>query len=433
MGMQAYREVLAAPTVRRTLLLGLLIRIPMWASAIVLTLHVVGHLGGSYTDAGLVVAVATVTAAISGPWRGRLLDRRGLRATVLPSLIVLSICWSVAPFLSYWWLVGIAAVAGLFVVPTFSIIRQVVIGAVQEHRRTTALALDSVAVEISFMAGPALGVWLATSVDTSIALLCCEFASVLGGLALWILDPALPAAENETASIGGPVAAVARRRRPWDALARWMTPTVLAVLAASMTATVVLTGTDVSVVAALREQGHPGSIGWILAIWGAGSAIGGLAYGAWGRTISPFVLVGALGLTTAAVSVAPDRGWISGLLFVAGLCCAPTITATIDLLSRVVPPRVRGEAMGWHGSAMTIGSAVGAPTVGFVLDRAGWHGGFVVAGVFGVLIGVAGWSISAVRRTRATQSAASADEPHPGRPDSARDAQILQAGVPPGN
>ncbi len=59
-------------------------------------------------------------------------------------------------------LLPLVAVAGLFIVPTFSIIRQVLINVVDDEQRKTALVLDSIAVELSYMAGPALGVLLAT-------------------------------------------------------------------------------------------------------------------------------------------------------------------------------------------------------------------------------------------------------------------------------
>ena len=46
-------RVLALRDVRRALLLGLAMRIPMWAGGVVLTLHVVTHLHRSYGAAGL--------------------------------------------------------------------------------------------------------------------------------------------------------------------------------------------------------------------------------------------------------------------------------------------------------------------------------------------------------------------------------------------
>src|SRR5690349_19474620 len=97
-GFGKYADLLSTPNVRRIVVLGLVIRIPLWAANIALVLHVVGHLHGSYIDAGLVSGVASLALAISGPWRGRRLDQRGLRATVGPALLIEAVCWSIAPW-----------------------------------------------------------------------------------------------------------------------------------------------------------------------------------------------------------------------------------------------------------------------------------------------------------------------------------------------
>ena len=81
---------------------------------------------------------------------------------------------------------------------------------------------------------------------------------------------------------------------------------------------------------------------------------------------------------------------LAALAFVAGLLCAPTITATVDQVSQVVPEAARGEAMGWHGSFMTAGSALGAPVAGLAIDRWGWGGGFVSVSLLGLLVAVVG-------------------------------------------
>ena len=76
-------------------------------------------------------------------------------------------------------------------------------------------------------------------------------------------------------------------------------------------------------------------IGLVLALWGLGSLVGGLLYGAMARSISAFWLLGG-----ARARHLPDgagharRGAWRLLGFVAGLLCAPTITATIDQASR---------------------------------------------------------------------------------------------------
>jgi len=384
--LSAYRPVLAVPEARLGLLLGLFIRIPLFAGGVLLTLHVVNALHRSYGAAGLVTSAATVAIAVSGPWRGRLLDRRGLRRVVLPSLLVQAVCWSIAPWVDYWWLMGLAAMAGLFVVPTFSIVRQIIINAVPQEQRRTALSLDSVATELSFMAGPALGVWAATVWDTSWAILVFEWLSIVAGTVLWVLNPRLRGDHDASAETPVPP------RREWLGLP------LFAVLAAAAASTVVLSGSDVSIIASLRALGAQQHIGWVLALWAFGSVLGGVVYGAWHRSVSVFWLLGGLALATAPVALATDLPVLVLLLVVSGIFCAPTITATVDHLSRIVPERARGEAMGWHGSSMTAGSALGAPVAGFAIDGGGWPAGFVSVSAAGLLVAVVGAIVVTRRR-----------------------------------
>ncbi|MGI8718396.1 MAG: MFS transporter [Lapillicoccus sp.] len=390
MQITSYRSVLAVPAARQALLLGFFIRVPMFAGGVILTLHVVDRLHRSYGAAGLVTTAATVAIAVSGPWRGGLLDRRGLRRVVLPSLVVQALCWSVAPFLGYLPLIVLAALAGLFVVPTFSIIRQVLINAVPEHQRRTALSLDSVATEMSFMAGPALGVWAALVWNTAWAILLFEWLSIVAGAVLWFVNPPL----RSPSSSAGEASQPALPRREWFSL------TLLAVLAAAAATTVVLSGSDVSIIAALRSMGAQPHIGWVLAVWGLGSVVGGLIYGAWHSSVSVFWLLGGLAVATAPLALATGLPWLVALLVVSGVFCAPTITATVDHLSRVVPERARGQAMGWHGSSMTAGVALGAPLAGFAMDRAGWQWGFLSVAGAGLLVAGVGASATSLRRRR---------------------------------
>jgi len=392
MGFSTYAEFARNPVVRRILLLGLLIRIPLWAAGVVLTLHVVSHLDRSYTEAGLVEMVLCIALAVSGPWRGRRLDRVGLRATVTPSLLVLTATWCVAPWVGYWPLLVLVALAGLFVVPTFSIVRQVLLGAVPVEQRTAVLSVDSVVVEFSFMIGPVLGVLAATYLATPVALMICQLAAVVGAVVLWLDNPPL----------GADAGAAPGEETPKHRVRDWLDAPVLMILALSVAATVILTGQDLGTVAALRSMHHTTSIGWVLALWGFGSALGGIVYGALHRHPPASVLLVLLGTAAAAVSMADGRLLFTALLFVSGLFCAPTITATIDDLSRSVPAAVRGEAMGWHGSALTLGSASGAPLVGWAIDHGGWQGGFQLAGFLGIGIALAGLAVQSVHRRSAT-------------------------------
>jgi MFS family permease len=302
-------------------------------------------------------------------------------------------------------LVAFAALAGLFVVPTFSILRQVIIRSVPSEQRRTALSLDSSATELSFMAGPAIGVWLATSWQTGWALLVCELTSVAAGFVLWLVNPPLT---SDVPSTDQPAA----DRPPGRAGHAFITVPVAAVYLAAACATLVLSGTDVAIVAALRSFGATGSIGWVLALWGAGSLVGGLVYGAWHRSLSVFWLLLGLSVTTAPVALALGVPSFAVLITASGFLCAPTITATVEQLSRLVPERFRGEMMGWHGSAMTAGSAVGAPVAGFAIDHGGWQWGFVVVSALGAVIAVVG--LVAARRPGSPRRALA---PAPGSAD----------------
>lgn len=392
-GFGKYADLLSTPDVRRVVVLGLVIRIPLWAANIALVLHVVTHLNRSYVDAGLVAGVASLALAISGPWRGRRLDQRGLRATVGPALIVEVVCWAIAPWVPFWPLVFLVLIAGLFVVPSFSIVRQVMIAAVPLKQRTAALSLDAVAVELSFMVGPVVGVLIATSIPTPIALIVCQFASIGGSLVLWWINPPLQAA-------GAPT-----ERSVKVPFRSWISPSVVMILVLTVASTIVLNAEDLGIVAALRHAGHSSWIGWELALWGGGSAVGGILYGAAHRHPPASWLLLGLGISTALVAIAPNIAVFTVLLTISGIFCAPTITATVDHLSRAVPESVRGEAIGWHGSALTVGGAISAPIIGAMLDAHGWGSGFWLGGGLGAAVAVVALLILRENRKAAEASA----------------------------
>lgn len=377
--LEPYRRALASPRLRSALLLGVLLRGPVFASGILLTVHTVTTLGRSYAEAGLLVALVTTAVAVSGPWRGRLLDRYGLRRVVLPSVLVAGTCWTIAPWVGYRPLVVLALVASLFVVPGFPIIRQAVIASVPESERRTAISLDSSAVELSFMVAPLVAVWAAAQWSTSWVLFISQALVVLSGVVIWVVDPPLRSAGERTA---------ADRDLPRR---QWFRLPFLAVCLVALAATLVLSGSEIGVVAAMREFAATPQIGVVLALWGLGSLLGGLAYGGLPRAVPAHWLLAALALVTVPMALAGSPWSLSALALVAGLLCAPTITATVDQVSRLVPSEIRGEAIGWHGSFLTAGGSLGAPLAGVAIDHVGVGAGFVaVAGVGLVLAVVAG-------------------------------------------
>jgi MFS family permease len=381
MRLEPYRRVLALPGIRSLTVLGLLARIPITAVAVTLTLHVVLDLHRGYGAAGLVGAALTVGAALGAPLNGRFIDLRGLRPMLAVTTTVEAAFWLFAPAMSYPVLLGAALVTGLFSLPVFSVVRQSIAALVPEGQRRQAYALDSMSVELSFMAGPTFAVLLVTQASATVAMVAVGVMIVLAGNALFVTNPPVrPAVEH------GEEAAPTPRRGDW------LTLQFLLVLAAAMATTMVLAGTDVAIVAVLRQAHQVAWTGVVVAIWGAYSMVGGFVYGALTRAVPLIALLGLLSILTVPVGLsgAVPGGWV--WLFIAllpaGVLCAPALTSTSDAVSRLVPAGARGEAMGWHGSALTVGLAIGAPMAGAAIDAGSPAWGFAAVGAAGALVTV---------------------------------------------
>lgn len=383
-----YRRVLALPRVRSLVLVTLLARIPVGAASVALTLHVVLSLGGGFGAAGALGAAMTVGTALGAPLTGRMTDRHGLRRTLLVTTLAQGAFWLIAPSLPYLVLVPAAFFGGLLSLPLFSVSRQSLAALVPEDRRRTAYSLDSMAVEVSFMVGPAAGVLLATQLSTKVALLAMGASMMLSGLLLYVLDPPVRSdAEVQEAEGQAPVP----RRQ-------WITGRLVVILMASAGATLVLSGTDIGIVATLRHAGELKWSGLVIAIWCCWSLAGGFVHGSLPRSLPALALMELLCVLTIPVGLAGDWWSLALALIPAGAMCAPTIAATGEVISRLAPAAVRGEAMGLHGSALTAGLAMGAPLVGVVVDRWSPTMGFAVAGASGALLGVIGLALGTMRR-----------------------------------
>ncbi|GHJ13624.1 MFS transporter [Micromonospora sp. AKA38] len=400
MNLKPYREALALPGLRSLLLVSVLARIPLTAVGVTLTFYVVLDLGRGYGAAGLVGAAATVGTAIGAPLLGRLVDRHGLRPVLLLCTIVEGVFWAAAPTLSYPVLLPAAFLAGLLALPVFSVVRQSIAALVPAEQRRPAYALDSMSVELSFMVGPAAAVALATTVTPRLTLWAVGAGIVASGICFWLLNPPTRGVDDPA----GPRRAVPRRE--------WLTPRLLSVLAVSLAATLVLGGTDVAVVAVLRAGGEVGWTGVVLAVWAVASLVGGFAYGAVSRSFSPLALVAVLSLTTIPVGLGGSHWWLLALALIpTGALCAPTIAATADAVSRLAPPDVRGLAMGLHGSAVTVGIALGAPLAGAVIDASAPAWGFAVTGAVGVLVALVVLPVELRHRRTAPPPATVTPEP----------------------
>lgn len=398
MSLAPYRDVLGLPGVRKLMVVALLARVPVTMAAIVLTLHVVLTLDRGYGAAGLAAALATVGTAVGAPLLGRAVDRWGLRPVLLGTTVAQASCWAAVPFLPYALLLLATTVAGLLMLPVFSVVRQALAAMVPEDRRRPAFSLDSMSVELSYMAGPILAVLVATQVSTVAALLLVGVGTVASGVLLWAQNPPVRSAGH-----------VAAARPP---LRSWLRPAFVATLLATSAAAIVLAGSDVAIVAVLEQAGDVSKVGIVVALWGAASLMGGFVFGTLSRPVSSTTLALLVGVTTIPVGLLGVSWWTLALaLLAAGALTAPTLATVADEISRLVPEDVRGVAMGVQSSALTAGFAIGAPLSGTVVDAASPAWAFAACGVAGVALAVASLVLRRLDRARAARTGPAAT-PH---------------------
>ena len=387
MALGTYRRVLALPGVGTLLALMFAARIPVAATSMVLTLHVVLTVHRSYGAAGLVGAAGTIGIALGAPLAGRMVDAFGLRLMIALTTIGYGAYWFTAGLLPYDALLVVTFFGGVLALPVMSVGRQALAALVPEEYRKAAFSLDSVSVEMSFMAGPTLGVLVATKVSTPAALLTVGGMIVVAGAALYVVNPPVRG-EHDAEPAGG--------RPPRR---EWLRPPLQATLAVACSAVFVFASVEVVMVAALRGVGEVGWSGVANIFLCVASAIGGSVYGMLRRAPGPLALMTVLSLLVVPVGLVGGQWWAVALALVpASLLCAPTLAATGDAVSRLAPASVRGEAMGLYSSALTLGAALGAPAVGVVVDHFQATGGFAAAGLGGVLIAWLAWPLLRVQQ-----------------------------------
>ena len=408
-----YREMLRNAPIRRLLLVGMIARFPHSAAGVLLTLHVVNTMDKGYAAAGAVAAVVTIGIAVGAPWRGRRVDTVGLRRALIPSVIAEAVIWSLAPHASFQWLLVLALIGGVFTLPVFSVVRQSLGVLATGEQRRTAFALDSIATELIFMMGPALGAVIATQISSVVGLTAVGLSAAVAGLLLIWFNPPTRTAEPQDAVTaedeqdaaasavisvapanvqdapmeltgaglpGGPQNMFTRLGRGLAGNFGWLTASVAVVFAVAVGAGLLLSSTDVGIVALVEAGGNPSEVGIVFVAWCAASAVGGVVYGAMNRRISPMLLLLAMAVLTIPMAFATGTLSLALLSIPAGLLCAPVLSSASERVADLVSEERRGEAMGWYGSSMTAGTALGAPVAGLAIDVIGPWSGFVMAG-----------------------------------------------------
>lgn len=183
-----YRDLLRTPGAWRFLLPGFLARQPV-AMLGIGTVLLIEHTTGSYGAAGTVTAVSGVAMALLAPQCGKLTDRFGQRAVLIPAVLLHALTVSLLIVLALrdaplWALFAAAVPAGASTPPVSPMVRARWSAALDEGSplMTTAAAFESVTDEFTFIVGPLLTTALCTAVHPAAGLAAEALLMVGGGL-----------------------------------------------------------------------------------------------------------------------------------------------------------------------------------------------------------------------------------------------------------
>ncbi|MEW1655482.1 MFS transporter [Streptomyces sp. NPDC093707] len=370
-----YAELLRTRYAARLLLGTLVGRLPN-ATASLAVLFFVRAQGGSYVLAGALCAVYGVCSAIGQPLLGRAVDLFGQPRVMLPAagLSALGMALLVTVGLEPRWPACAAVmIAGLFTPPLEGGLRALWPGVLRRADQVhAAYALDAVAQEVMFAAGPLLVTLCVAAWSAGAALLVINAIGVLGALSVVVSRPS-----REWRS--------APREAHW--LGALRSPGMLVLIGAFLFVGLALGSIEVSAVA--YGDRHGGRVAsYLLSALSTGALIGGLVYGArqWPGRPEPRLrlLVALLALGYLPLSLTPGVAGMTVLAGVAGLFLAPALACAFVVVDRHAPKGTVTEAFSWLVTAFGVGAAAGASAGGPAVQGGGPAAGFAVSGAAGV-------------------------------------------------
>jgi MFS family permease len=368
MSLRAYLVLLRPPGVARLVASVLVGRIPIGIFSLAIVL-LVRQQTGSFAQAGAASAAWAIGAGIVAPLQGRLVDRFGQPAVLIPSTLVNAaavggIVLAARAGQPTWVLAVLAWIGGAALPPLGACMRSIwaTTFAADASARNTAYTFESMIAEAFYIVGPAITTLLIAISSPSAAMLVAIGLSVVGTLGF----------------------ATARLARAWraddgDGTARTRAGALAAPGMRTLMLAIVPTGIsfgalEVAMPAFSVAHGHRAALaGFLLSAMAAGSVLGGLWYGGrhWkGPPVRRFiVLQGVFTLGLVPLVVADSLPLMAFLMVLAGLALAPVAATGYLVVDRIAPAGTVTEATTWVMTANVAGGAFGAALGGLVVEH----------------------------------------------------------------
>src|SRR5215204_3824704 len=363
-------------------------------------LILVEHQRQAYAIAGVVSGAYAIGAAVGTPVWGRLMDRYGQVAVLLPTtitsaalLVGLALATvSGAPDKA---LIAIAAGVGLSypaISPALRSSFRIVLPDPQARR--VAFALDATSVELAFVCGPLLLSALLLPRIPLLPLLVTAGLMAGGGLGYC----ATGVARRASAAVQRAASGENSRTAGADPRTALASAGVVAVLIVMLMLSIGFGQLDTSMAATSDYAlGGTEKVGVLFAAIAGGSTVGGLAFGArsWSfderRAVAVLLCLFGLFLALLAGLLSVGAVILLPVLFLTGLTIAPTLIMQQGLLDHLAPAHRLNEAQAFLSASNTTGAALGTAIAGIVIDAAGlsWSfGGAALAAVFAAGVAV---------------------------------------------
>ncbi|MFI1717931.1 MFS transporter [Streptomyces litmocidini] len=373
-----YGQLLRTPGALSFLLPGFAARQPFAMLTIGIVL-LVQHTTGSFGSAGAVAAVTGVSMALFAPQSGKLADRFGQRAVLVPGVLVHAAAVSLLVVLALagapLWALFLAAIPAGASVPQVGPMVRARWAAKLDGTplMPTAAAFESVTDEFTFVVGPVLATALCTGVHPAAGLIAEAALTLVGGLFF--------AAQRATQPAHG-LSAAAGHHGGEPHRSALSVPGVRVLIVAFLGIGSVFGGMQVSLTAFTEEIGNPGANGLLYGVFAAGNMLAGIAMGAvaWKTGPRRRLITGYAGLTVAAslLWTAHSVLLLGALGLVVGLCIAPALITGYTIVETLIPASARTEAFTWLTGAVALGQAAAVTVAGRLADAHGASTGFLV-------------------------------------------------------